>query len=131
MLTRSLLLLYSVAFFVACDSAALRVEDVSELDVEAVPSPFIPADSESIELQLIAAELPLELREEIPDQTPRLVEQSVGPFTVRSQSFPNAFTLKVQLELLGGATPGESVELSFLILNSYGYFRLNGTVEFY
>ena len=115
----------------ACDSVALRVDDITTLEVDAVPSPFIQSELETVELQLIASDLPLEFRDELPEETPRLVEQDVGPFTLRSQSFPTEFTLRVQLELLGGARPGESAELSFLILNSYGYFRLNSTVEFY
>ncbi len=116
---------------VGCGSVALEVDDLTEVEATPLPSPFIPADSEEIELQLIAAEIPAEIRNGTPSQSPQIIEKDVGPFTLRSQSFSSEFTLDLSLELLGGARRGESVDMSFLILNSYGYFRLYTTVEFY
>ena len=117
--------------FAGCDSVALQIEDITEIEVTPIPSPFVESESESVELQLIASDLPINFRSETPEQTPRMIEQDIGPFDLRSLSFPSDFTLEVNLELLGGARPGETADLYFLIQNRYGFFRLRTTVEFY
>ena len=114
-----------------CDSAALQVDDITEIEATLIPSPFIESESENVQLQLIASSFPIEFRDEAPAETPRIVEQDVEPFDLRSVSFPSDFTIDVNLELLGGARPGETAELYFLLQNRYGFFRLRGTVEFY
>ena len=63
--------------------------------------------------------------------TPVILEQSIEPFTLLGQSFQSDFEMTLILGLIGGATPGDTAELGFVLYNRHGYFNMQTTVEFY
>ena len=123
------------AFFVClmaggCDSVALSVDDLSQVELTPA-SPFIPADTTQIELRLFAPDLPQGIRVLTETVTPVILEQSIEPFTLLGQSFQSDFEMTLILGLIGGTTPGDSADLSFVLFNHHGYFNMRTTVEFY
>lgn len=113
-----------------CDSVALSVDDLSQIELTPA-SPFILADTTQIELRLFAPDLASDIRILSDDVTPIILEPSIRPFTLLGQRFESDFEMTLVLGLIGGGTPGDSVDLSFVLFNTHGYFKVHTTVEFY
>lgn len=114
----------------ACNSVALSVDDLSELEL--VPAlPFILADTDQIELRLFAPDIPESLRMSVSDVAPAILEPSLSPFTLIGQRFDNDFEVTLVLSLPTPGSPGQVVDLYFVLLNAYGSFDVHTVVEFY
>ena len=113
-----------------CNSIALSVEDLTQIELTPA-SPFILADTTQIELRLFAPDLDSDIRVLTEAVTPIILEPSVRPFTLLGQCFESDFEMTLVLGLIGGGTPGETVDLSFVLFNTHGYFDVYATVEFY
>jgi hypothetical protein len=113
-----------------CDSVALSVDDLSQIELTPA-SPFIPSDTTQIELRLFAPGLPSDVRILTTAVTPIILEHSIEPFTLLGQSFESDFEMTLVLGLIGGATPGETADLDLVLFNSHGYFNMHAAVEFY
>jgi hypothetical protein len=113
-----------------CNSVALSVEDLSRIELTPA-SPFILADTTQIELRLFAPDLDSDIRVLTQAVTPIILEPSIRPFTLLGQRFESDFEMTLVLGLIGGGTPGETVDLAFVLFNAHGYFDMHATVEFY
>lgn len=113
-----------------CNSVALSVEDLSRIELTPA-SPFILADTTQIELRLFAPDLDTDIRVLTEEVTPIILDPSIRPFTLLGQRFESDFEMTLVLGLIGGGTPGETVDLSFVLFNTHGYFDMHATVEFY
>ena len=114
----------------ACNSVALSVDDISQLELVPV-SPFILADTSQIELRLFAPDIPESLRASVSAVAPVILEPSVRPFTLIGQRFENDFEMTLVLSLLTNGSPGQVVDLNFVLLNAYGSFDVHTAIEFY
>ena len=124
------LLLMSVVIC-GCDSVALQVDEVHVIELEAL-TPYVPSDSERIDLVLVAPSLSDDARVFASSaQQPQLRSYDVEPFELKSQTFSSDFEMSVRLEVLGAVEPGQGVDLFFDIENVHGYFQLYTRVEFY
>ena len=120
-----------VAAHSGCDSVALEVDELHVIELEAL-TPYVPSDSEQIDLTLLAPSLSSDIRAfASSDQQPVLRSFDVEPFNLKSQSFSNDFEMSVKLEVLGAIEPGQGVDLFFDIENVHGYFQMYTHVEFY
>ena len=114
----------------ACNSVALSVDDVSQLEM--IPAyPFILSDTNQIELRLFAPDVPESLRASVSTVPPVILEPSVRPFTLIGQRFDNDFEMTLVLSLLTEGSPGQVVDLDFVLLNAYGTFDVHTAIEFY
>ncbi len=114
-----------------CNSIALEVDELHVVELEA-RTPYLESNADRYTLVLFAPSIPESILSMASNGSQAaLLNYEVAPFELRSQAFENDFEMNLLLDRLVAVEPGQVVDLYFEIENTFGYFELHATVEFY